>query len=120
MRKVSPKELTWNNRGEISYKGNVIAGSNIIDLMRSVMHNVASTLHIPGSSALENILHDLNVPITLIGNNNWRARLNRLKDGQPVEVITKKSKMSTKPSGGGIVKKRTKVPKRNAVKWISL
>ena len=116
VRKVSPKEMTWNNKGEITYKGNHIAGSNIIDLMRSAMHNVSSTLTVPGSSAFQNILHELNVPITLIGNNNWRTKLQDLKAGRPVQVTTSKP-LRTK---SGIVKKKVKKPQRNIVKWISL
>ena len=108
--------MTWNNKGEITYKGNHIAGSYIIDLMRSAMHNVSSTLTVPGTSAFQNILHELNVPITLIGNNNWRTKLQDLKAGRPVQVTTSKP-LRTK---SGIVKKKAKKPQKNIVKWISL
>ena len=123
VKRVKPEEMTWNNKGEISYKGNVIAGSNIIDLIRSVMHNVPPSLNVPGSAAFEKILHELNVPITLIGNNNWRSKLHQLKAGRSEQVAEGKvigGVGGSKQQGKGIVKKKSNTPKQRSVKWISL
>ena len=106
VRKVNPKEMTWNDKGEISYKGDVIAGSNIIDLMRTAMHNVPSTLNLPGSSAFQSLLHESNVPLTLIGNNKWRAMFQDLKAGRPVHTVDDKVPSSKRlVNTKGIVKK---------------
>ena len=123
VRKVNPKEMTWNDKGEISYKGDVIAGSNIIDLMRTAMHNVPSTLNLPGSSAFQSLLHESNVPLTLIGNNKWRAMFQDLKAGRPVHTVDDKVPSSKRiVNTKGIVKKKqkTKDTKKKVVKWISL
>ena len=118
VRSVSPDELTWNNRGEIVYNDKVITGSNIIDLFRSLMHNTANVPDIPGVEAFENVLHNLNVPITLIANNSWKKKLRGLKTPHPtmhVDTSIVKGKKSAT-----IVKKRAKIPKKNATKWLSL
>ena len=126
VRRVTPEgEMAWNKRGELIYKGDTIAGSNIIDLFRSVMHNppprtAPSALNVPGSQAFEDMLRHINVPVTLLGSSGWRKKLSNPK-AQHVESQAKVTGPPIpKQKGGGMVKKTHKRTKKNAVKWISL
>ena len=71
-------------KSTLKINGQNIPGSNIIDLVRSMMHKTAKTSRYSGQDEFEKVLSNLNVPVSLIGNPVWRYRLNFLK-GKPLE-----------------------------------
>ena len=97
--------FTWTNTGEIVYKGQMIKGSNIIDLMRRIMYKTSKISNLLGSVEFEEILKEMNVPLSLIGNVESRGKLINQR-GTQYSVISKRKKVM-----GAHAKKK---------KWISL
>jgi hypothetical protein len=63
---------SWNNRGEFVYNGNVVAGSNIVDLINDMMRHRKSFEPVGWQSFAE-ALCESNVPQVLVGNHErWR------------------------------------------------
>lgn len=126
VKRVGPEELSWNHKGEILHRGKVIPNSNVIDLIRSLVHNMAGIPVLPGIEAFETIMHNLNVPITLISNTAWKKKLNALK-GIPMaqEALTEDAKdraSYVKGQSGKVTKKREKkaLSPKSVGKWITL
>jgi hypothetical protein len=63
-------ELTWNEKGEIIYKGNLQENSNITDLVNDVMR-ARKNFHPVGWTIFSNILKAANIPQDLIGNTKY-------------------------------------------------
>ena len=82
LKQAGPGTLNWTSLGELVHKGQPIHGSNIIDLFRSSMHNVPLSLNMPGESNFKSILHELNAPLSLLGNKRWREGLAEKKGFQ--------------------------------------
>ena len=124
IQRMSPQDMSWNSRGELIYKGDTIKGSNIIDLIRTVMHNNSRALVIPGSKVFEQVLKDVNVPITLIGNTSWRDRLTNSDDSVKGNVLGGEviaSKAIDRPKKEGMVKKTKRGgSKAKPINWVSL
>ena len=105
IQRIGPHIFTWTNTGEIVYKGQIIKGSNIIDLMRSIMYKTSKISNLLGSVEFEEILKEMNVPLSLIGNVESRGKLINQR-GTQYCVISKRKKVM-----GAHAKKK---------KWISL
>ena len=74
------------------YKGQIIKGSNIIDLMRSIMYKTRKISNLLGSVEFEEILKEMNVPLSLIGNVESRGKLINQR-GTQYSVISKRKKV---------------------------
>ena len=105
IQRIGPHIFIWTNTGEIVYKGQIIKGSNIIDLMRSIMYKTSKISNLLGSVEFEEIQKEMNVPLSLIGNVESRGKLINQR-GTQYSVISKRKKVM-----GAHVKKK---------KWISL
>ena len=110
---ADPNILKWTKKGELLHNGQIIPGSNVIDLFRSAMHGISNGLNIPGVNILENILHESNAPISLLGNKYWKDRLTNKKGHLPLTLKRVDNRKRVKTvAKGGVNKKFTK--------WISL
>ena len=63
----TPSIFKWTPSGEIIYKDQIIHGSNIIDLIRSVMYKTKIVKPI-GHLEFKHYLRQINVPLTLVNN----------------------------------------------------
>lgn len=77
----SSNVTSWNERGEFIYKGDIIQGTNVVDLVCS-----ATQIHKPckeklpqGWDAFTNVMAELNIPVVVIGNSFTRDALGTLK-----------------------------------------
>ena len=97
---------------EIKYNGQLIHGSNIIDLIRSVMYK--TKIHKPpGHLEFKHYLRQINVPLTFVGN---LKSIDSIEKNQPKAVSIKndvKIKLGRKVEGKHVQNKRRKM-------WISL
>lgn len=75
--------VSWNEQGEIVFKGQVCKGSHVYDLIKNVTanQNVSDAARPPGWKAFLKTLSDLNVPLSVVPNPNVRGTLMRLKNG---------------------------------------
>lgn len=81
-RMLHAKDITsWNDRGEFIYKGNIIPGTNIVDLIRSATQCTALPKEkIPhGWSNFIHAMAELNVPSMVVGNTTARQALDSIK-----------------------------------------
>lgn len=70
--------ISWNKKGEVSIKGELLQNSNINDLIQDMLRNRKS--HVPnGWESFARYLHDSNVPQDLIGNRNRWQWMNKPK-----------------------------------------
>lgn len=65
---LSNKGITWNEMGNVAYDGNIIVGSNIIDLITDLMKSSKSTTEPVGWKNFADILYQINVPRALVVN----------------------------------------------------
>jgi hypothetical protein len=64
--------IRWNERGELIYKGQVYPGTNVSDLINDVLRN-RKTFQPQGWNVFAEGLHDMNVPMDLVGNQErWK------------------------------------------------
>ena len=118
IKRTGPDTFTWTNDGEIINNGNLVKGSNIIDLIRCLMYKTCNGMNTVGYEELEKLLNQMNVPLTLIGNVNSRAKLFKLKDGLSNNIkIKKESQLKKHKLGDG---KRGRCNFKSTRKWISL
>ena len=86
MLKAKPSILSWNERGEIVYRGERIANSNIADLVVDSVTNRKSSTTAPFESSVFNkALAELNVPTVLIKNNARKYAVELAKSGHGEE-----------------------------------
>ena len=84
IKRSSTNHFAWDNKGMIIYKGEHIKGSNIIDLIRSVMYKKSKITSPVGLTEFLKILNKSNIPISLIGNSAIKERLQHVdKDEKP-------------------------------------
>ena len=112
IQRTDPTVFTWTSSGEIKYNGQLIHGSNIIDLIRSVMYK--TKIHKPpGHLEFKHYLRQINVPLTLVGN---LKSIDSIEKNQHKAVSIKndvKIKLGRKVEGKHVQNKRRKM-------WISL
>lgn len=70
--------LTWNERGEIIYKGHVIAGSNLTDLLKDSQRSYKH-LNPLGDREFYRAWAELNMPEGLLGNEQRKAEVRNYK-----------------------------------------
>ena len=64
--------IRWNERGELIYKGQVYPGTNVSDLINDVLRK-RKTFQPQGWNVFAEALHDINVPMDLVGNEErWK------------------------------------------------
>ena len=82
--------VDWNDRGEFIYNGEVVTGSNMVDLVNGVLRKRNSVVPV-GWKRFANYLKRLNVSNDLIGNPElWQY----MQSGSPTRPPTKQSKRS--------------------------
>lgn len=94
--------LTWNERGEISYKGSQVKGSHITDLVKDAMRAYSNFTPV-GKDMFYRALADMNIP---------RGLINR-QEGV-LEMETYKRRREKGPPGRRVQKPTANPP------WISL
>ena len=109
IQRSNPDVFTWTSSGEIVYNGQLIKGSNIIHLIRSVMYRTKIAKPV-GHLEFKHYLRQINVPLTLVGN---------------LESVDSKRKTKYKGVNIGSVLKNKRKVKGNHVRsknimWISL
>ena len=95
-------DLNWTTHGEMKYKGRLVPGSNIVDLVNDVLRQRKRAPIPAGWKTFAEVLKEVNVPQELIGN------LSRRKYTQ------KGSAAATTTSGGDAVSQPRRHPK-----WIA-
>ena len=91
-----PSIIRWNARGNIYYKGKLIAGSNIVDLLSNAV-NYRKSMFIPhGQDAFIHSLYDLNIPESIIANSGMRTLYSQLKMGVQTPQIVNETSTSTR------------------------
>lgn len=69
--KSSP-EMTWNEKGELTFKGETVKGSNVVDLVNDVLRK-RKYFNPEGWETFGEALREANVPQDLIGHEDrWR------------------------------------------------
>ena len=94
--------LSWNDRGEIVYKGRVILGSNLTDLLKDSQRRYKN-LDPYGDREFYRAWAELNIPEGLLGNDERKTEVRHHKNfprdhyippppGIPQKVVAKKKK----------------------------
>ena len=112
--------IDWNAYGEVSFDGELIKGSNLIDLVKDIVQGQRG-FEPKGWKDFLVVLAKINTPESLIGNSTRRTVLQRIKSGripppksdvQPMEVES--------PKFEAVVKKKTTSSKRKSSKpWLN-
>lgn len=92
--KTSPDIIKWNQRGEIIYKNNLIANSNIADLCTLILSQRKSLNNIIGKTEFLRALNEANVPRLFIRNNHLFRDNNNLFQDNEVSPSVKRRKSS--------------------------
>ena len=76
-------DLSWNKRGVLLYRGNLVPHSNISDLIRYCMREYTSFTPVGLNEYVKGLVLS-NIPISLIGNRDLADRIHTLKssDGE--------------------------------------
>ena len=87
--------LGWNKEGNLMYKGELIPGTNIIDIVNDVIRNRAKNPEPKGWDLVAQGIKDTNVPLELVGNskryvNQATIRKNDEFHTPPTSTITPK------------------------------
>ena len=96
-------QVTWNDKGEVSIRGQDIPGSNIVDLLKVNLKDYKDFNPV-GKDAFRKVLCELNVPMSLL------ARSARQQSGRGY----------LPPPPGIPTKRREEVPVQRKVKWLRL
>lgn len=101
---------SWDERGTFIYKGKVINGSHVLDLVKSITqtHSLPVTRRPKGMDVFMKAMAELNVPSTVAGRPSVRGVLERLKN----PVVRGVSGRVKSPTFNVLHKKRSK--------WLSL
>ena len=104
--------LSWNDRGEIIYKGRVILGSNLADLLKDSQRQY-KYLDPHGDREFYRAWGELNIPEGLLGNEKRRSEVRHYKN-HPGDVY-----IAPPP---GIPKKKAVLKKKSVpkLKWMKL
>lgn len=90
--------LTWNERGEISYKGSLVKGSHITDLVKDAMRAYSNFTPV-GKDTFYRALAEMNIPRGLINRQEGVLEMETYKRGKdrgpPGDRV---QKPSSKPS----------------------
>ena len=80
--KSSP-DISWNEKGELKYKGETVQGSNVEDLVNDVLHK-RKYFNPQGWETFGEALREANVPQDLIGHEDrWRFIPQTVSCGRP-------------------------------------
>jgi hypothetical protein len=66
------KILSWNDRGELKYRGETLSGSHVTDLLKDSQYAYKNLTPL-GKNEFYEGLRELNVPQSLIGNEQRRG-----------------------------------------------
>jgi len=67
--------MDWNDKGEIIYQNNCVAGSHIADLLKACLHHYKDYENFEGMNTFCSILKDSNIPLTAISNAELRHKI---------------------------------------------
>ena len=119
---LDPKEISWNHRGEITYRDQFIPKSNIVDLFRTMVHQNSKIQDLPGAETFAQFLHESNIPLTLLNNKHWLKKLQTFRNvsepqkGGRTEIVTGLGQQSKTI----VKKKKSKKTSGGVRKWISM
>jgi hypothetical protein len=107
--------LSWNNLGEIAYKGNVIAGSNLSDLLKDSQRHYKQ-LDPVGDREFYRAWAELNIPEGLLANEKRKTQVRYYKNNPNDQYI---------PPPPGIPQKRKSIVRKRKgkgsfPKWLKL
>lgn len=106
--------LSWNDRGEIIYKGQIIQGSNLTDLLKDSQRSYKHLDPI-GTGEFYRAWAELNIPEGLLGNELRKIEVRNYKTQPHPQYITPPpgipNRLLTKK------KKKRNIPKQN---WLTL
>lgn len=116
----------WNEKGEFVYKGSVVPGSHLLDLVRnSVQSHGLTRKNTPhGWDVFMSAMAELNVPSSVIGHHTTRDALNDLKralssPSNPFEKIAQ-GLVSSTPSTRGSLLPKQRISPLSPSAWLSL
>lgn len=115
------QRLTWNQKGQVIYKGQLIQGSHIADLLKDSQY-LYKRLQPQGKAEFYQALREMNVPQGLIGNRQrWEIDMNtnhpiesKGPDPLPNELPSLSEHFLKRPPG--LPEKKS----QKTFKWISL
>lgn len=99
LKKLSERSESWTSLGEFVYKGNVVKGSHMIDLLKNLMLPFKkSGAPLPrGWSDFLHTLSEVNIPISSVNNPYARDEYRRFKtEGEGASIENAKSPPSVK------------------------
>lgn len=120
---------TWNDKSEFIYKGDVIPGSNMLDLVRNTTqsHGLLKSKIPHGWDAFMQAMAELNMPSTVVGNSTTREILDGLKMdwNAPPGHNTPQRRILPIPSTPAGVTKASLLPKKRTLAslqtaWLAL
>ena len=79
-------DITYNDKGEFVFKGNVVQNSNIFDLINDLLRK-KKHFDPAGWTVFSEAMQETNLPLTVVGNSN---RLKHIKDQEKVGRVTKR------------------------------
>lgn len=90
-------DLSWNDRGEITFHGQQVKNSNLIDLVNDVLRHRKQTEQPTGWDTFAEALSQTNVAQELIGHpDRWKIIRSRMLKTEPSEAPLKKKKRQSK------------------------
>ena len=116
-----PDQLAWNNRGEIIVKGNIVPGSHIADLVRSVLVPKAKRPQ-KGTDPFAQALDEMNIPQGMMSNSYRESRNAEEVDDQPLAYRLEKlshEKKKNKKKKSAVKDSPKPVRKLNFEDWLT-
>lgn len=100
-------KMFWNNNGEVTIDGQLVKGSNIIDIVNDAVR-LRKTFHAEGRSQVSRALRNAGVPRTAVGNINfWSDGTfvtdNSYRDMSGIAAVSSSSSSPGSSSGGSVV-----------------
>lgn len=82
--------LGWDAHGTVLYKGSVVPGTNIVDLVKGVSHQRSrnAKYYPKGWNEFMSAMAEMNVPTALLGSNSVKEQLEKLKDAISINVVS--------------------------------
>lgn len=120
---------SWNESGEFVFRGKVVQGSHMVDLLKNVTapQNVRDERRPPGWSEFLHAFGELNIPFSTVPNQQVRRTINSLKS-KPLEPPSpsvrpykrKKGRRYSPPSGGDFEDSPFKSPTIDLRQWLEM
>lgn len=109
--KTRPRELKWNEQGEVIIRDKTLSNTNIVDLVSLLFSN--NSKNVEGKEPFLSTLTELNIPKHYIRNKY-------LQQQQVKEETPQKSRPEMKRGGKNSTQENKNVYKNNSVQWLNL